>query len=136
GRTRDGAALFAAGLLVLELWVAQAYLGTLMVVTLIVMILTVLIWPLLTPSPGRRRRERFAIVVLVAGVASSLALYVGYKNRPGAYQGSPAFLMDPSQKAEAYAIDRIAVPSRPPALPSAATAEMARQALVGYARAL
>ena len=42
GRRREGSAILAATLLVLEMWVAEQYLGTLMIVTLIVMIVLVL----------------------------------------------------------------------------------------------
>ena len=35
--------------------------------------------------------------MLIGGVIGSAALYLGFKNRPGAYQGSPSFYMDPSR---------------------------------------
>ena len=38
------------------------------------------------------------LVLLSAGIVASLGLYVGYKNRPGAYQGSPSYYMDPAQQ--------------------------------------
>ncbi len=137
GRTREGTALLAAALLVLEVWVADAYLGTLMIVTLIVMIFFVLLYgsaaAAARTSALEGRSERTALIVLCAGVLLSFGLYIGYKNRPGAYQGSPSAFLDPSQQATLYPLDRIAVPgsAQVPASPDAA-----RAALDGYAAAL
>ena len=140
GRRRQGTAMLAATLLVGEIWLAVAYLGTLMVATLIVMILAVLWWGSLSPSPEvvvshrRTRSERSALILLLAGVTASFALFVAYKNRPGAYQGSPSFLMDPRQHDSAYPLDRIAVPAGPATLP--ASPDPLHAALSGHGRTL
>lgn len=116
GRTREGTTLLAAALLAAEIWLADQYLGSLMIGTLIVMILGVLVygsWPASHSGDEAVRRvqaERVAFAVLIVGVGTSLAAYVGYKNAPGAYQGSPSFFMDPAQKDAAYRLDRITVP--------------------------
>jgi hypothetical protein len=46
---------------------------------------------------SRSRRNSAALALLLAGVAASAGLYLGFKNRPGAYQGSPSHYMDPTQ---------------------------------------
>jgi hypothetical protein len=63
----------------------------------------------------------------------SLGLFAGYKNRPGAYQGSPSYFMDPAQRDAGFQIDRIAVPTAAAVLPG--NPEAVRGALTGYARA-
>jgi len=124
GRLRQGSALFATALLALEAWLANEYAGTLMIVTLIIMIFGTLIYGS-QPEPdaaqveaARPRSERMALMMLVGGVALSLGLYFGYKNRPGAYQGSPSFLMDPAMKAANYRFDRLALPAGVPTAPA------------------
>jgi hypothetical protein len=141
GRDREGATLLATSLLVLEMWVAVYYLGALMVATLIVMILGVLWWGSMSPpsdlaeaSARRSTSERVALVLVLAGVVVSFGLYEGYKNRPGAYQGSPSFLMDPQQQGSGYALDRIVVPSGPVTVP--ASSDALRTAFVGYGSTL
>jgi len=140
GRSREGAALLGAALMAMEMWLADQYLGTLMIVTLIVMILPLLLYGSLAgPDPaavaaGHARSERLAAALMVVGVAVSAAAYFGYKGAPGAYQGSPSFFMDPSRKELTYALDRVAVPSRPPSAP--ASPDEARAALTGYGRTL
>jgi hypothetical protein len=122
---------------VLELWVAVQYLGTLMVITLIVLILATLMYGSVDARPSaerRQRSERAALLMLIAGVAISLALFVGYKNRPGAYQGSPSFLMDPSQTGAGYQVNARPVPTTPVAMPSSPAS--VRRALNAYAQAL
>ena len=52
-----------------------------------------------------------AAAMLLAGVVLSLGLFVGYKNRPGAYQGSPSYFMDPSQKDVWFRLDTVPVPA-------------------------
>lgn len=139
GRTREGSAMLAVLLLTAEMWVAVQFLGILMVVTLIVLIWGVLIYGSLphderTAAARKGRSERFALGLLIAGVVASLALFAGYKNRPGAYQGSPSYFMDPAQQDAGYQLERIAVPATAPRMPE--RAEPVRAALVGYARAL
>ena len=138
GRAREGMSLMAATLFVLEMWVAVRFLGLLMVVTLIVMTWAVLAFGFSAANDApraqtRQRSERYALGLLVAGVIVSLGLFVGYKNRPGAYQGSPSYFMDPAQRDAGFNITRIAVPSQPPVAPPNAGA--VRDALTGYARA-
>jgi hypothetical protein len=141
GRVREGSALFAAMLLVAEMWVAVRFLGTLMVITLIVMVWAVLLHG--SRADGVRQaeavrqgrgRETAALLVLVVGVVASLGLFVGFKNRPGAYQGSPSYFMDPAQQDGGFRLDAIAVPARAAAAP-ASPADV-HAALTGYARAL
>lgn len=137
GRVREGSGMLAAALFTLEMWVAAQYLGALMVITLIVLILGSLVYGSLDAGDTTARRpwsERAALLALLAGVAIALALYVGYKNRPGAYQGSPSFLMDPSQKDAGYRIDAIPVPSTPPTMPASPSA--VRDALTAYGQAM
>jgi hypothetical protein len=135
GRVREGRAILAVLLLSIEALAAMRYLGELMVATLVVMI-----WATLAIGFGRadgasrpRRSERAALVLLLAGVAASLALFVGYKNRPGAYQGSPSYFMDPAQKDAGFRIDAVAVPSGPPQTPR--DPEAVRATLTLYGRA-
>lgn len=137
GRAREGTAMLAASLLVCEIGLAMHYLGTLMVGTLILMALAVLVWGSTFPSRGtppaslhRARSERSALILLLVGVAVSIGLYVGFKNRPGAYQGSPSFLMDPHQQSSGYRLDRLAVPKGIPIVP-ASTAPL-QTAFSGY----
>ncbi len=139
GRGREGAATLAAMLFVAEIWIAVRFLGLLMVIVLILMICAVLLYG----SSGRRdkpradrrqRTERFARGLLILGVVSSLGLFFGFKNRPGAYQGSPSYYMDPEQRNTGFELDVIDVPAQPAVPPP--DAESVRKALNGYARAL
>ncbi len=114
GRVREGSAVMTLAMLTLEVWVAYRLLGAYMVLTLVVLQL-IFLWRLVHTSsdtaPARPdRTERFALVLLMAGIALSFALYVGYKNRPGAYQGSPSYLFDPRQPDAGYKIGKITVP--------------------------
>lgn len=139
--TRPRTALLAAVLLALEMILAYLFLGTLMFITLIVMIAAVLAYGARDPkassspsTPGRRAADRVALVALVTGVAFSAALYLGFKNRPGAYQGSPSFYMDPSQPAAGFDLAAVAVPSGQAVPPAAA--DDVRTALSAYADSL
>lgn len=141
GVSRRGGAILAAALLAAEIWIAYRFLGTLMIGTLVLMIAGVLVHAALAaPSDGRDRDrrigEKVALAILAGGIVASFGLYVGYKNRPGAYQGSPAYYMDPSQADAMYSLDRIAVPARRPLPPPPAAAEDVRAALTGYGEAL
>ena len=141
GRAREGGALLAATLIGIEMIAAHVALGTLMIVTLVVMLVGVLIYGS-TPEPlvdDRRRveiRERRALVLFVVGLVMSAGLYVGYKNRPGAYQGSPSYLLDPAQQAAGYTFDRVPAGTGPVTVPAAVEAEAIRAALTTYATAL
>jgi len=141
GRKRQGTMLLASALMVMEMWLADQFLGTLMIVTLIVMIVAALLVASFPESPARESAaasrtpsEVVALVALLVGVAVSGGAYFGYKNKSGAYQGSPSFFMDPSQQSSNYKLDRVAVPSRPPELP--ASPELASDALTGYGHTL
>jgi hypothetical protein len=139
GRVREGSALLATSLLVIEMWLADQYLGTLMIVTLIIMTIGTLLYgsqpvEAAAPEARRARSELIALAVLLLGVALSAAGFFGYKNRTGAYQGSPAAFMDPAQQETGYRLDRIPVPSRAPAMP--ASPDVVREALTGYAHTL
>jgi hypothetical protein len=145
GRTlgRSAKLGLAVALLTAEIWLAYAFLGTLMIVTLVLMIAGVVVYGAYVAWSGagdvdqasrQVRSERFALGVLLVGLAVSGGTYAAYKNAPGAYQGSPSFFMDPSQQASNYHLDRIPVPARavtPPASPDAVAA-----ALTAYARTL
>ncbi len=141
GRVREGASVLAAALLVAEMWVAARALGLLMIITLVVLTLGVLTFgtasaPRTSPDHTRPRRltERFAIGLVLAGVVASLGIFLGFKHRPGAYQGSPSYFMDPSRQAEGFRLDQVPVSTRAPAVPS--HPEQFRQALVAYAGTL
>jgi uncharacterized membrane protein len=140
GRTREGYGLAAATLFALEIFVAHIFLGTLMVVTLIALTVGALFYAAGRTSETvdasvtqerKERKERFALMVLVVGVAVSAAVYFGFKYRPGAYQGSPSAFMDPAQKDKMYPIHRIPTPARAPGAPN--SPEAVRQALCSYA---
>jgi hypothetical protein len=137
GRTREGCGLVAATLFAAEIYVAHIFLGTLMVLTLIALTVGALFYAAGRPSEAadatvtHERKERFALVVLVVGVALSASVYFGFKYRPGAYQGSPSAFMDPAQKDKMYPIHRIPTPTLAPAAPE--SPEVVRQALCSYA---
>jgi hypothetical protein len=139
GRVREGSAVLAVLLMTVLMGVAVQFLGLLMVVTLAVMIWGVLVWGFLPASVApiaskdTRRTEGRALALLAVGIVASLGLYVGYKNRPGAYQGSPAYLMDPSQRDAGFRLDRVAVPAG--AVTRPADADIVRRALSTYGEA-
>lgn len=139
--TRRRTAIVIATLLGLEMILATMFLGTLMIITLAVMIALVLAYGFRRPAashsdaaPRRRRANQLARVALVGGVALSAALYLGFKNRPGAYQGSPSFYMDPSQPAAGFDLEVVRVPSGPVLAP--ANVDDVRAALSTYADSL
>jgi len=140
GRTREGTAFLAAALFVLQMWIAVVWLGVLMIVTLIIMAMAML-WYGSTPASDhetriRRRQysERFALAIVLGGVVLSLALYFAFKNRPGAYQGSPSYYLDPTQAGAGYDLARIQLPSAAPAAP--AQPEPVREAFTAYGRTI
>jgi hypothetical protein len=124
-------ALFAA-----ELWIAYQFLGWLMIGTLLALIAIVL--AIASRPPGTvvpaDRRHAFAVSVLVGGVALSMALYLGFKNRPGAYQGSPSHFMDPSQPQAGFDLGARVVPASGITWP--ADVDSTRASLQAYADAL
>lgn len=132
GRVREGSAMLAAALFTLEIPVAHLFLGVLMVGAVVVMILMSLVWASVPGREGsemdrvrpdqRVREERFALGFLLAGVVASLGIYIGYKNRPEVYQGSPAVYMDPKRKGEAYSMSRIVISGQPVSIPIHAAA--------------
>jgi hypothetical protein len=137
---RERTAMLTVALLAMEMILANLFLGTLMIITLVVMILAVLLYAARTPRPGgdrpagRARAERLAVIALVGGVVVSGGLFLGFKNRPGAYQGSPSFYMDPSQPGAGFNFAATAVPARPVSAP--AQAEAVQTALATYARSM
>lgn len=139
GRVREGSAAMSLALLTLEVWVAYRLLGAYMVATLIALILIVL-WRMVhgrdDAPAGFAKSEGAALVMLLVGIAVSFGLYIGYKNRPGAYQGSPSYLYDPSQANAGYKIDAIRIPPAPTVVPAGDTAADAARLLAGYADAL
>ena len=139
GRVREGSAVMALALLTLEIWVAYRLLGAYMVATLIVLILLVL-WRLVhgrdEAGGGLARTEGAALAILLTGIALSFGLYIGYKNRPGAYQGSPSYLFDPSQANAGYKLEAIKIPAPPAAAPAGDVAADTARLLGGYADAL
>ncbi len=141
GRPREGVAMLAAALIGIEMVVAHVALGRLMMATLLVMLIVVLVYgstPAATIDSQQRatNRERRALVLFVIGLVLSVGLYVGYKNRPGAYQGSPSYLLDPSQQAAGYNFEAIPAGTGDVTAPSAADAAIVREALTTYATAL
>jgi hypothetical protein len=139
GRVREGSAAMSLALLALEVWVAYRLLGTYMVATLIALMLIVL-WRMVHGRDGARtgfaKSEGAALVMLLIGIALSFGLYVGYKNRPGAYQGSPSYLYDPTQANAGYTIGAIKIPATVTAVPDRESAADAARLLGGYADAL
>jgi hypothetical protein len=140
GRVREGSAVMTLALLTLEVWVAYRLLGAYMVATLIALMLIVL-WRLVhgrddAPARGIARSETGALIILLVGIAVSFGLYIGYKNRPGAYQGSPSYLFDPSQADAGYKIDAIKIPAGTGAALAPDVAEDTARLLGGYADAL
>jgi hypothetical protein len=121
-------------LLLLELGLSYAYLGWLMHGTLVAMIALVALWPDRRADDAGRLRANAALATLLIGVAASGALYLGFKNRPGAYQGSPSFYMDPSQPGGAYRLSAVAVPDGEVSAP--AQADEIKQTLQLYASSL
>jgi hypothetical protein len=138
GRLREGTVALTVALLVAEMWLADQYLGTLMIVTLIVLVLGVLLYgSVASDVPDARatrvRNEKIALAILLVGVCLSAGGFFGYKNRTGAYQGSPAAFMDPRQPESGYPLDRVKVPERPASAP--ASPELVQAALTAYGRA-
>jgi hypothetical protein len=132
----SAARALAIALLVLELGLAYWFLGLLMIVTVLVMIGVVALYGRGTRVAERspNRRAAMALWILVGGVIASGGLYLGFKNRPGAYQGSPSFYMDSSQASGAFNLAAIAVPGGSVAAP--ANGDEIRTALSTYADSL
>lgn len=139
GSARADRALIALVLL-LEIWIAYWFLGAIMVALLVASLLAYLAWVFLRArveeSESRRFAGKAALSLLVSGILLSLALYLGYKHRPGAYQGSPHHFHDPSQPNAGYPFDEVplargeAVPLTPEA------ASEARSVLLACGRSL
>jgi hypothetical protein len=129
-----------ATLLVLEIGIAYRYLGTIMVGLLGAALVSYLAWISFRHRSADRSVRPFegraAFFVLLSGIVLSLALYLGYKHRPGAYQGSPHHFHDPSRRDAGYSLDTIAIPPGEPApLPGEALSKT-REALAAYGSAL
>ena len=120
-------------LLAAELWIAWQFLGWLMIATQLAMIGAVLILGLRPARESRGSASSTALAILVIGVIVSGGLYLAFKNRRGAYQGSPSYYMDPSQPGSGFQ-SSVAVPTGAVAVPEDARA--VRSVLNAYARAL
>lgn len=124
GQRRLGTALLTGALLVLEIPLAVLYVGALLIYSLTAVVVGTLAWASQPETEVRdvarehARSERFALGVLIAGVIISAGTFIGYRNAPGAYQGSPSFFMDPSQKDKNYPMDRVTVPQGEPSAPA------------------
>jgi hypothetical protein len=146
GRVLEGAYLFALSVLIVEIWIAFELLGRLMVWTLTVASLALLLIAGLhlagslrgSLASARIHSHRMALSVFLAGVGVAFGLYLGFKNRPGAYQGSPHYYHDASAADAAFALDRVPAPTQQPSSPSlgAHTLQSACDVLGSYARAL
>jgi hypothetical protein len=130
-----------AALLLLEIGIAHRYLGAILVGLLVATLIVYLGFVLARRSAPRSAASgvaggRAALSILVAGIALSLALYLGYKHRPGAYQGSPHHFHDPFRPDQDYSLDRVPLPvGEATPLPTETVAE-ARAVLTSYGEAL
>ncbi len=130
-----------AALLLLEIWIAHRYLGAILVGLLAASLVVYLGWAL---ARGRTREGgapgiaggRAALSLLLVGIVLSLALYLGYKHRPGAYQGSPHHFHDPSRPDQDYSLDLVRLPSGEATPLSPETLAEARAVLASYGVAL
>ncbi len=124
------------GSLVVEAGVAYVFLGWYMIFTLGLMAAAYALW---IAFFARRWQwnfsERHAFRVMLAGVAVSLALFFGFKNRPGAYQGSPAAYMDPAQKDAMYELSLIPAGKGSSTISTGSSAELSA-VLAGYGEVL
>jgi hypothetical protein len=120
-------------LLAAELWLAWQFLGWLMIGTQLAMILMVIVMEARAPRAAQRHARRAALATLVIGVVISGGLYLAFKNRPGAYQGSPSYYMDPSQPGSGFQ-SSVAIPAGAIAVPE--NANEVRSVLNTYARVL
>jgi len=133
--SRPAARNLTVALLAAEFYLAVAFLGALMIGTLIIMIALVAYFgsrPPRADAAYRARRNAAALTFLIAGVVVSGALYLGFKNRPGAYQGSPSYYMDSTQASGFRST--LAVPGGAVELPP--NADDLKLALTTYAAAL
>ncbi len=124
GRSRLGSSLLVATLLAVEIPLAVLYVGALLIYALTALLVGALAWASQPEGEPRdaavehARAERFALGVLMAGAVISAGAFLAYRNAPGAYQGSPSFFMDPTQRDKNYPMDRIAVPPGDPVAPA------------------
>jgi hypothetical protein len=72
----------------------------------------------------------------MSGAALSVGLYATFKNRPGAYQGSPHHYHDAARPDAGFDLDRITIPSGPAANLSPANEHAIRGIAAGYGHAL
>jgi hypothetical protein len=132
--------VFIPIVLALEIWIAHQYLGAIMVALLVASLLAYAAWALRatrwTESESRQVTGKAALGLLVTGIVLSLALYLGYKHRPGAYQGSPHHFHDPSRPDDGYVVHDVP-PKGEELIPlSSEAASEARSTLLAYGRAL
>jgi hypothetical protein len=144
GQNREGSAVLAMSLLLVGVWVAHQYLGTIMVLTSVGMGLAFLFYIDRSASPSedsgsdrfRSLRHRLSLYFLIIGVLVSLGLYIGFKNRPGAYQGSPHYYHDPAQANVAYPLNQISLPPTTHNDPEPWVMQESRVILDGYGESL
>jgi hypothetical protein len=132
--------VFITGVLVLEIWIAYRYLGAIMVALLVSSLLVYLAWAFRFARARETERPRWAagvsLSLLLTGILLSLGLYLGYKHRPGAYQGSPHYFHDPSQPAAGYPVGEIPIATGAPVSLGSEAAAEARSILLAYGQAL
>ena len=110
--SRSALTVIVMGALAVEIGVAYAFLGWYLIWTLVAMGGLFLLAAAGGVDTNRlQMADSMALKVMVAGSILSLGLFFGFKNRPGAYQGSPAAFMDPSQKDAIYDLSRISLPA-------------------------
>ncbi len=135
GLSRRSSRHLTLALLAIEIFLAYQFLGALMIGALIVMMALVWFLGFRDRAMDDRiiaRRETVALWMLIGGVLVSGGLYLGFKNRPGAYQGSPSFYMDPARSENGY-VSTVMVPSGPVVLPDG---NELRVALMAYGASL
>jgi hypothetical protein len=132
-------AMVAASLLI-EVWLAYAFLGWFMIATL--GIISVL-FSICAMARARgwvlsevRVTEQTALKVMVGGIVVSLAIFFGFKNRPGAYQGSPAAYMDPFQSDAIYDTSSVQLQATRSVALDPAVASAVHEALTNYGNVL
>jgi hypothetical protein len=122
--SRQQLRLFVASALLLEAVVAYVFLGGFMLFTLALM--AALFFVASAANLSFRFTESTAFGFMIAAVVVSVGLFFAFKNRPGAYQGSPAAFMDPSQKDAIYDLSSV------PASADTKDSPEIQQVLAGY----
>lgn len=139
GDVREGTAAMILTLLVVEMWVAHAFLGTLMIATLVAMALAVLWTASLTAGSGfaltPRHSERWAMGILMVGVVMSFGVYAYYRNLPTSQQGTVSPFHGEVDD-HIYALDHALLTVDDPDIPSPAVYAEIREVLTGYSESI